>query len=521
MTASDSSDPDKLVGAILGGRWRLLRMLGQGGMGAVYAAEGLQGQGIRAVKLLHPEFRKEASIVERFFAEAQTSVRLTHPGVVRVDGAATAEDGSPYLVMELLEGKSLDHVIEPGQAMPLGQISFILDRLLDTLQYAHQSGVVHRDLKPENLFLVPQPGGGHAIKIVDFGIAKVMDAAGGMGSKTRTGMMLGTPGYMSPEQMRNAKLSDPRSDLWSVGVMAYEMVSGVDPFPAADPFAKLMRVLSNDPPALRTVRPDLAPLEPFFARALSRDPAGRFQSATEMGAAWRSAVAALHGMPAPGAPAPGPPKGTVAMPQVASGPAVSLRGPVAPGGTAQIVSAYAPTAPIASVAMQPSMPVSMPHGPPNPMHHASPNAMPQGGPPGSMHQGGPPGSMHQGGPPGSMHHGGGGHMHQGPGAPMPHQGGGPMHHGGGAPMQPQNAPGQLQHGARGPNDRPELITQLSHLRPTGAPTPVPTLQPDQVRVVPPPPLPPRGLQLKVIWVLAFAAACIIVGVGIGLILANR
>lgn len=286
--------------------------------------------------------------------------------------------------------------------------------------------------------------------------------------------------------------------------MAYEMVSGVDPFPAADPFAKLMRVLSNDPPALRTVRPDLAPLEPFFARALSRDPAGRFQSATEMGAAWRSAVAALQGMPAPGAPAPGPPKGTVAMPQVASAPAASLRGPVAPGGTAQIVSAYAPTAPIASVAMQPSMPVSMPHGPPNPMHHASPNSMP-----------------HQGNPPGSMHQGGGGQMHQGHSAPMQHPGGGQMHHGVGAPMQPQNAPGQMQPGARGPNDRPELITQLSHLRPMGAPTPVPTLQPDQVRVVPPPPLAPQGFQLKVVWVLAFAAACIIVGVGIGLILANR
>ncbi|HEU4533386.1 MAG TPA: serine/threonine-protein kinase, partial [Polyangiaceae bacterium] len=379
MTATDSSDPTGLVGAVLGGRWRLSRLLGQGGMGAVYAAEGLQGQGVRAVKLLHPEFRKEPSILERFFAEAQTSARLTHPGVVRVDGAATAEDGSPYLVMELLEGKSLDHVFEPGRPMPLGQVSFVLDRLLDTLQYAHQSGVVHRDLKPENLFLVPQPGGGHAIKIVDFGIAKVMDAAGGMGSKTRTGMMLGTPGYMSPEQMRNAKVSDPRSDLWSVGVMAYEMVSGADPFPAPDPFAKLMRVLSSDPPPLRTVRPELAPLEPFFARALSRDPAGRFQSAAEMAAAWRSLVAALQPGAAP--PAPGPPKGTVAMPQAAPGPAASLRGP--PAMTAPIVSGYAPTAPIASVGpLQPPMPVSMPQGVPHPHHppHGAPPTLAHGAP---------------------------------------------------------------------------------------------------------------------------------------------
>jgi hypothetical protein len=457
MTTIDPSDPSRLVGAVLGGSFRLARLLGQGGMGAVYAAEGLQGQGVRAVKLLHPEFRKESSIVERFFAEAQTSARLTHPGIVRVDGAATAEDGTPYLVMELLEGQSLEKYVEPGKALPLAQVSFVLERLLDTLQYAHQSGVVHRDLKPENLFVVPLPGGaGSAIKIVDFGIAKVMDAAGGMGSKTRTGMMLGTPGYMSPEQMRNAKLSDPRSDLWSVGVMTYEMVTGVDPFPADDPFAKLMKVLSSDPPPLRTVRPDLTPLEPFFARALARDPAQRFQSAAEMSAAWRSAVASMQAVAAPPPAPPAGAGGTVAIPQHNAPPTVGPqhapptqgpRGghPPAPGagGTAQIAAPYpvvAPTKPSAGV------PQSLQHAPPGPA-------------------------------------------------------------------------GPAQAGAR-PHDRPEIVTQLSQLRPMGAPTPVPTLQPDQVRVVPPPALPPsRGLQLKVSWIVAFAVTCVVLGVVIGLLIA--
>jgi eukaryotic-like serine/threonine-protein kinase len=452
MTISDPSDPNRIVGAVLGGSWRLSRLLGQGGMGAVYAAEGLQGQGVRAVKLLHPEFRKEPSIVERFFAEAQASIRLAHPGVVRVDGAATAEDGTPYLVMELLEGKSLDKLFELGKPMPLAQVTFVLERLLDTLQYAHQSGIVHRDLKPENLFLVPQPGGGGSlVKIVDFGIAKVMDAAGGMGSKTRTGMMLGTPGYMSPEQMRNAKISDPRSDLWSVGVMTYELVTGLDPFPSDDPFAKLMLVLSNDPPALRTVRPDLAALEPFFAKALARDPAGRFQSAAEMSAAWRAAVSSLQAMPA----APAPAGGTVAISQIAP-PTVGQRGdahppPRAPtaGGTALIATpppGLAPTQPSAGV---PSV------------------LQPQGAP------------------------------------PQPYQ-------------QPYQQPGAYQ--AR-PNDRPELVTQLSQFRPAGAPTPMPALQPNQVRIVPTPPPPAAaGFQIKLTWVIAFAAACIVVGVGIGLLI---
>ncbi len=442
MTSTDPSDPSRLVGAVLSGQWRLLRLLGQGGMGAVYAAEGLQGQGARAVKLLHPEFRNETSIIERFFAEGQTSVRLTHPGIVRVDGASTAEDGTPYLVMELLEGKALDHFTEPGKALPLAQVSFLLDRLLDTLQYAHQAGVVHRDLKPENLFIVPQPGGGSLVKIVDFGIAKVMDAAGGMGSKTRTGMMLGTPGYMSPEQMRNAKLSDPRSDLWSVGVMAFEMVSGVDPFPAADPFAKLMRVLSNDPPALRTVRPELAPLEPFFARALTRDPNGRYQSAAEMAAAWRAAVASMQAMQAPPPPpTPAAPQGgTVAMSQVAP-PTAGPRGHQGPattaGGTAQMATPYVSAA----------------------------QTKPSAGVPAALHQGPP-------------------------------------------------------HPAR-PHDRPELITQQSQLRPMGAPTPAPTLQPDQVRIVPAPPVAPpaEGFRLKPAWIIAFAAACVTVGVVIGLVIA--
>jgi serine/threonine-protein kinase len=483
MTSTDPSDPSRLVGAVLGGRWRLTHLLGQGGMGAVFAAEGLQGQGVRAVKLLHPEFRKEQAIVERFFAEAQTSARLSHPGVVRVEGAATAEDGTPYLVMELLEGRSLEQVVGPGRPLPLEQASFVLERLLEALQYAHQAGVVHRDLKPENLFLVPQSGGGTVVKIVDFGIAKVMDAAGGMGSKTRTGMMLGTPGYMSPEQMRNAKLSDPRSDLWSVGVIAFEMLAGVDPFPADDPFAKLMRVLSHDPPPIGSVRPDLSPLQPFFARALVRDPAGRFQSAADMAAGWRAAIASLRPAPAPAQAAVPPPPagGTVALPHVAGPATVGSNGvqprPAVAGGTAQLSAPYqgsAPTRPSAGVTPHQGQGQPAPYGGPGGHQGHRAPAGPSG------HQGAPGGWPAQAPPPGAF-----------PGAP----------------------PGARLH------DRPEVVTQLSQLRPAGAPTPPPTLQPDQVRFVTAPP--PGGLHLKTVWVVAFALACVVVGVGIGLLIAYR
>jgi len=284
-----------MVGAVLNGKWKLIRLLGEGGMGSVFAAEGLQGQGQRAIKMLHPEFVNEPQILSRFFAEAYAAQQLQHPNIAKVYEHTQAEDGTPYLVIELLQGIPLSEYVKPGHPIPVAQAAPIVYGVLQALVAAHARNIVHRDLKPDNIFMVPDPSGRYTVKVLDFGIAKVMDAAGGMGSKTRTGVMLGTPGYMSPEQIKNAKAVDPRSDLWSVGVMFYEMVTGKEAFDAPTDFAKLTAVLTQDPKPITQVAPHLAGWHDFFTRAMARDPAARFASADDMARALLTTARALAG----------------------------------------------------------------------------------------------------------------------------------------------------------------------------------------------------------------------------------
>jgi serine/threonine protein kinase len=272
----------ELVGATFNGRWRLARLIGEGGMGAVYEARGLHGEGVRAIKVLHPEFVSEEQILSRFFAEAQAVRSLDHPNVAQIFDSARAEDGTPYLVMELLVGAPLSSFCGPGKPMLPAKAAGIMLGVLQALTQAHQRGIVHRDLKPDNLFLVPDGRGNQVVKVLDFGIAKVMDAAGGMGSKTKTGVLLGTPGYMSPEQIKNSKGVDPRSDLWSVGVILYEMLTGAEAFPADNEFTRLTLVLTQEIRPIGEVSRELAHWGPFFQRALSKEPTTRFQSAPEM-----------------------------------------------------------------------------------------------------------------------------------------------------------------------------------------------------------------------------------------------
>jgi serine/threonine-protein kinase len=168
----------------------------------------------------------------------------------------------------------------------------ILQGMLAGLEAAHAQGVVHRDLKPGNVFLAREPQGLFAVKLLDFGIAKVMDVAGGMGNKTKTGMLLGTPAYMSPEQIKSAKDVDARADLWSAGVMFYEMLTGRTAFPAPTEYARLSAVLQYDPEPVETIDPELAILGPFLARALQKDPEARFQTAREMSLSLHAAASA-------------------------------------------------------------------------------------------------------------------------------------------------------------------------------------------------------------------------------------
>ena len=295
MTTGTSPLPAaSLVGAVLNRRYRLTRPLGQGGMGLVYAGqvEGAppgQAQTV-AVKLLRGEFVDDPQVTSRFVDEARIAARILHPNVMRIFDVQRAEDGTPYLVMELLEGQPLASLMKTHARLPVHQAAQILQGILAGLGAAHAHGVVHRDLKPDNVFV--GPGG---IKLLDFGIAKVMDAAGGMGNPTKTGMLLGTPAYMSPEQIRNSKDVDARTDLWAAGVIFYEMITGRQAFPAPTEFARLAAVLGTQPDPIVSVDPSLAPWAHIVERSMNKDRDRRFQSAQEMALAV-SQMAAPPGM---------------------------------------------------------------------------------------------------------------------------------------------------------------------------------------------------------------------------------
>jgi serine/threonine-protein kinase len=172
--------------------------------------------------------------------------------------------------------------MEQGTPMAPQQAISLIIEVLQALGMAHARKIVHRDLKPDNLFVVRDAHGNLHAKLLDFGIAKVMDAAGGMGSKTRTGVLLGTPGYMSPEQIKNSKGVDPRSDLWSIGIILYEMLTCQSPFPAENEFARLTSVLTSEARPIEQIAPHLSALSPIFRRVLAKDPNHRFQTAEEM-----------------------------------------------------------------------------------------------------------------------------------------------------------------------------------------------------------------------------------------------
>jgi serine/threonine-protein kinase len=305
MVAPMRTNAGEAVGAVLNRQWKLIRIIGEGGLAAVYEAHGPQGR--RAIKLLHSHFVSTRAIVERFYAEAKACFSLRHPHIATVEEYAYAEDGTPYIVMELLEGVSLEDHLRKGISIPPEQAAPMVYGILQALSCAHSRGIVHRDLKPANLFLVPS-GAEWTVKVLDFGIAKVMDLAGGIGSKTRTGAVLGTPGYMSPEQVKNAKAVDPRTDLWAVGVVFYEMLCGKHPYGTADQLARMVAVLRDAHTPIATHAPHLARWEPFFEKALQKEPDARFQSAEEMAEQLRAL--------AQGTPARFVPEGiqTVAMP---------------------------------------------------------------------------------------------------------------------------------------------------------------------------------------------------------------
>ncbi len=268
------------------GNYRITKLLGEGGMGAVYLAEH-PGIGRKAaVKVLHPDLTRHTDIATRFFNEARAANAIHHPGIVEVLDFGTLPTGVSYIVMEYLEGDSLAKRLRTGGRMPMATALEYTRQAAAALGAAHDAGIVHRDLKPDNLYVVPDPRnpGREMIKVLDFGIAKLGAGPTNPGSvKTRTGTIMGTPVYMSPEQCRGTKEVDHRTDIYALGIILYEMLCGTPPF-VSEGHGELIHLhISAPPPPPRSRNPAIPErLEATVLRALAKDPAQRFQTMDEL-----------------------------------------------------------------------------------------------------------------------------------------------------------------------------------------------------------------------------------------------
>jgi serine/threonine protein kinase len=287
-----------MLGQVLG-NYRIARLVGAGGMGRVYLGVNPQIGSRVAIKVLSEECAKDRSLVERFFTEARAVNVIRHESIVNVVDINQLPDGRPYIVMELLEGDSLAELIRRGP-IPLGTLSGLMTQVLDGLAQAHEKGIIHRDLKPDNIFVTRS---GRA-KILDFGIAKLQPELGAVNEGTRTGALIGTPFYMPPEQAL-ARPVDARSDLYSLGIILYEAVTGRRPFQGSTIYELLKQHVEVDPPPPTSLRYDLTPaLESVIRRAMAKNPSQRFQSAQEFAQALEAARHGLSTAPVPSAAAP-------------------------------------------------------------------------------------------------------------------------------------------------------------------------------------------------------------------------
>jgi serine/threonine-protein kinase len=280
--AQDTTLPSP--GDLIVGKYRIERLIGRGGMGAVFAAQHeLLNQRV-ALKLLLGELAdsKEASV--RFLNEARAAAQIQGEHVARVLDIGQLPTGAPFMVLEYLEGADLAAVLHQRGPLPVVEVADYALQALDALAQAHAAGIVHRDLKPANLFLTRRHDGTSLVKVLDFGISKNLASAGPQGM-TSTRAVLGSPEYMSPEQLRTPREVDARTDLWSFGVILYELLTGHMPFTGESLAELFVQILERVPPPVRTLRPDIPlGLEMVISRCMTRDPNGRYANVSELAA---------------------------------------------------------------------------------------------------------------------------------------------------------------------------------------------------------------------------------------------
>ena len=274
----DEAEPD-LIGSEVDGRYRVIELIGEGGMGKVYLAEHVEIGKRVALKVLHPSYSRMPDLVERFRREARAASKIGHPNIVDVTDSGTTADGSVYFVMEYLEGVELGSVIEREGALDVARGLKIAGQICRALSAAHREGIIHRDLKPENIFLITRDGTADVVKVLDFGIAKTTEAEAARERRlTSPGMAMGTPEYMSPEQAAG-RPADARCDVYALGAIMYEMVTGIPPYSGDNFMEILTKKATQDPPPPHLVRGELASqVSELVMAAMARNPIDRPQT---------------------------------------------------------------------------------------------------------------------------------------------------------------------------------------------------------------------------------------------------
>jgi len=286
LTAPDSISEVSPVkeGDLIDGKYRIDRILGAGGMGVVVLATHLELDQQVAIKFLLPAVAKNAEAVARFAREARAAAKIQSEHVTRVLDVAKLPGGSPYIVMEYLEGHDLEHTLEEHGSVPIERVVDYVLQALEALAEAHVAGIVHRDLKPANLFLARRADGSSVVKVLDFGISKLgreKDPA-----ITTTSVQIGSPLYMSPEQLRSSKDVDARSDIWAIGVILQELITGEAPFMGETLPAIIASILAEPPLSMRLRKPEVTvALEAVVLRCLQKEPEARYPSVAELAVA--------------------------------------------------------------------------------------------------------------------------------------------------------------------------------------------------------------------------------------------